>query len=136
MVYVTERERLALAVLGGAALLGMGAWVWQQRHAPIRVEVERPSALDTSSPAGMVPARSPATTTEWEAALQEARQVDLNAATAQELERLPDIGPSLAQRILQYRQAHGPFRRAEELLQVPGIGPKTYEALREHITVR
>jgi competence protein ComEA len=46
-----------------------------------------------------------------------------NTATAPELERLPGIGPSLAQAIVEYRQSHGPFQRPEDLLQVPGIGP-------------
>jgi len=119
MLYATGRERVTLAALGGAALLGLGLLVWQQRQAPLGVE-----------PGADVPAL------QWEAALRQARQVDLNAATAEDLQRLPDIGPSLAQRIIDYRRAHGAFRRAEELLQVPGIGPKTYEAVQDHITVR
>jgi competence protein ComEA len=68
--------------------------------------------------------------------IQEAKQVDVNHATAQELERLPEIGPSLAQRIVEYRSAYGPFRTSEELQRVPGIGPKTYEALKDYVTVR
>lgn len=119
MIYTTERERLMLAALGGLALLGLGILVWQQRRMPLRVE----PAVEMSP-------------MQWEAALREARQVDLNAATAEELERLPEIGPSLAQRIIEYRRTLGRFQRAEELLQVPGIGPKTYEALRDHVTVR
>ena len=50
-------------------------------------------------------------------------QLNPNTATAPELERLPGIGPSLAQAIVEYRQSHGPFQRPEDLLQVPGIGP-------------
>ena len=119
MIYATERERLMLAALGGAAVLGLGFLVWQQRHAPIRVE-----------PAVHVPA------VQWKAALREARQVDLNTATVEELERLPEVGPSLAQRIMEYRRTFGAFRRTEDLLQVPGIGPKTYEALQDHVRVR
>lgn len=119
MVYMTTRERLTLAALGAAAVVGLGLLVWQQRQVPIRVE-----------PGMEVPTR------QWEAALREARQVDVNTATAEELQRLPEVGPSLAQRIIEYRRAHGAFRRAEDLLEVPGIGPKTYEALQDHVTVR
>jgi len=49
--------------------------------------------------------------------------LDLNSATAEQLEALPGIGPVTAQKILDYRQAHGPFHSLAELEGVPGIGP-------------
>jgi competence protein ComEA len=49
--------------------------------------------------------------------------LDLNTATAEQLEALPGIGPVTAQKILDYRQAHGAFRSVAELEGVPGIGP-------------
>ncbi|MBI4342776.1 MAG: helix-hairpin-helix domain-containing protein [Candidatus Omnitrophica bacterium] len=70
----------------------------------------------------------------WDRALHEARQVDLNAADAATLERLPGIGPSLARRIVAHREARGGFRHPDELLDVPGIGPNTYEALSTYVT--
>ena len=60
-------------------------------------------------------------------------RVHLNSASAPELERLPGIGPALAQKIIQYREQHGPYQRLEDLLQVEGIGPAKLEGLREHI---
>lgn len=48
----------------------------------------------------------------------------INRASASELEALPGIGPTLAQRIAQYRDKHGPFKSKADLLNVPGIGPK------------
>jgi competence protein ComEA len=61
--------------------------------------------------------------------------VNINTADALELESLPEIGPSLAQSIIEYRSAHGPFLRIEDITEVPGIGPVTLERLRDLITV-
>jgi competence protein ComEA len=56
--------------------------------------------------------------------------IDINRATAAELERLPGIGPSKAKAIVEYREKHGPFRSVRELTNVKGIGDKTFEALK------
>ncbi len=61
--------------------------------------------------------------------------VDLNAATAADLDALPGIGPVLAQRIVEHRERSGPFRAVEQLDDVPGIGPATYAELAELVTV-
>jgi competence protein ComEA len=53
-------------------------------------------------------------------------QIDLNTATAEQLERLPSVGPSMAERILAYRQQAGSFGKIEDLMQVTGIGPKKF----------
>jgi competence ComEA-like helix-hairpin-helix protein len=50
--------------------------------------------------------------------------VDLNRDTETELQYLPGIGPERARAIVQYRDYHGPFRNVDELIRVPGIGPK------------
>ncbi|MBC7328507.1 ComEA family DNA-binding protein [bacterium] len=63
-------------------------------------------------------------------------KVDLNTATVDELSSLPGIGPSLAKRIIQYRQFQGRFNSVEELLNVPGIGEKKLERIRDYIEVR
>src|SRR3989304_372268 len=60
--------------------------------------------------------------------------VNINPATAPELELLPGIGPSLAQGIVAYREAHGLFREIEDLLDVPGIGPAKLEQIRGLVT--
>jgi competence protein ComEA len=61
-------------------------------------------------------------------------KVNVNTADRAALEGLPGIGPELAQRILDYRQSHGPFAQIEDLLEVPGIGPGILEKIREEIT--
>ena len=62
-------------------------------------------------------------------------RLDLNTATADELEGLPGIGPKTAQRILEDRRMRGPFRRPSDLTRVKGIGPKTLARLTPLITV-
>jgi competence protein ComEA len=49
--------------------------------------------------------------------------LDLNSATAEQLDALPGIGPVTAQKIVDYRQAHGPFTSIDDLASIPGIGP-------------
>jgi competence protein ComEA len=61
--------------------------------------------------------------------------VNLNTATLDQLETLPGIGPALGQRILDYRQLHGPFASVDELVNVSGIGEKRLEDLRPLVTV-
>ena len=61
--------------------------------------------------------------------------LDLNAATAEQLDALPGIGPSLAQAIVEWRQEHGRFRDVNQLLQVRGIGQAKFDALRKRVRV-
>lgn len=118
MTWVSRGERRALIVFGALTLVALGVRLWQHRHPPITVE------------AGPTPPYA-----QWDALVSRARQLDLNEASAEQLERLPQIGPSTAAKIVEYRNAHGPFTSAEQLEAVPGIGPKTVESLRELLTV-
>jgi competence protein ComEA len=61
--------------------------------------------------------------------------VNLNTATLVELQGLPGIGAKTAERILQYREKHGPFKKIEELMNVQGIGEKSFLKLRSQLTV-
>ena len=67
--------------------------------------------------------------------MPEAVPLDLNAATAEELTALPGIGEALAERIVAYREEHGPFSSVEEIMEVSGIGQAKYAALEGRITV-
>jgi competence protein ComEA len=61
--------------------------------------------------------------------------VDLNAATREQLEGLPGVGPVLAQHILDWREQHGGFRSVDELNDVPGIGDRTFASLKPLVAV-
>jgi competence protein ComEA len=61
--------------------------------------------------------------------------LDLNRATARQLDDLPGVGPVLAERILEHRRRFGPFRAIEDLRAVRGIGPRAFERLRARVCV-
>jgi competence protein ComEA len=61
--------------------------------------------------------------------------IDINTASQAELESLPGIGPTTAQKIIEYRDENGPFVSIEDIINVSGIGPGTYERIKDLITV-
>ena len=63
------------------------------------------------------------------------KRVDLNQADLTELQTLPGIGPTTAQRIVEYREENGRFERVEEIMNVRGIGEKKFERFKDLITV-
>ncbi len=63
-------------------------------------------------------------------------KININKATAQQMEWLPEIGPALAQAIVKYREAHGPFASVEDLDRVSGIGPGILSGIRDLVKVQ
>ncbi len=61
--------------------------------------------------------------------------VNLNQASAEELIALKGIGPKMAERIIAYRQEHGPFKAVDQLVQVKGIGNAKFQKLKDQVTV-
>lgn len=76
---------------------------------------------------GEVPVAAPGTTASG--------LVNLNTADAAMLDTLPRVGPTMAARIIEWRESNGPFTAVEDLLGVTGIGDKTFEGLRDLVTV-
>ncbi len=94
-----------------AAPLADGSRVW----VPSEVEPEDPLSEPVGGPVG--------------------RPLDVNQATASELEALPGVGPALAAAIVEHRQRSGPFASVDDLLAVPGIGPAKLAGFRDLVTV-
>lgn len=115
-------KHAAAALLGIAATVGIGWSVVAGRDRPI-VLTPGPEAVPRAHGGA-----DPDPTTRPPAPL--ARRVNINIATTAELEMLPGIGPALARRIIEDRDAHGPFQTLDALDRVKGIGPRTIDRLR------
>ncbi|WP_079509818.1 helix-hairpin-helix domain-containing protein [Mesobacillus jeotgali] len=63
-------------------------------------------------------------------------KVNLNSAQTDELQTLPGVGPAKAEAIIEYRETNGPFKVIEDLKEISGIGEKTFEKLRDQISVK
>lgn len=145
---LTEGSRIAAALerAGGLADQADGDWVSKNLNQAAKLSdgdkiyiamvgeteaprtptpVAAPSNQTTPSPAGMVSGSTVS-----------CDKVNINSASAGTLDDcLPGIGPAYAQRIIEYRQAHGGFKTIEEIQEVRGIGPKTFEKLKGQITL-
>lgn len=95
-------------------------------------QIHVPSLAPTASADDSVPTSVDVQT----ATPNQPRLVNLNTATLEELEALPEIGPATAQAILDHRQEHGDFATIEAIMDVTGIGQATFDAIRALITVQ
>jgi len=119
----TPHETKALLFLLLALLVGSGITLYKKTHpqfAPeLMVERKKTDPLpQTESPSG-----------------EAQEKIDLNKATSFELQLLPGVGPQLSRRIIEYREANGKFHQIEELMQISGIGLKTFKQIKDYITV-
>jgi competence protein ComEA len=94
------------------------------------VMVVTTSAASLAAPAQQAAAPKPAPTNTVVAA-----PINLNTATSAELEKLPGVGPAMALRIVEYRQKNNGFKKLEDLMQVKGIGEKTFLKLKPLVTI-
>ena len=132
-----------LLCCAGFLLFGLGLYfgrttggtvLYQRPAAASSVAAEAPEAPEApeTPEAPEEPAAPEETETEPEGM---ASRVNLNTADAAALECLPGIGPALAQRIIDYRTANGPFQTTAEIQDVRGIGAGIYEKIKDSITV-
>jgi len=111
-------------VAAGRALLQrrQTEWLAALRQAGVSVDAADTSPIDiTSSPVSDTP--------------QDNGLININTATAVQLDALPGIGPTYAQRIVAYREKNGPYKSADDLLNVSGIGPATLAKFKDKVTV-
>lgn len=111
---IVRGEWILLGMTGLFLCLLLGLHVYD-RAAPAQVETERTALTEDIRP--------------------ELERINLNAATAEDLMELPGIGEELAARIVEYREANGPFRTVEQLTEVSGIGQGKLAALEGMATV-
>jgi comEA protein len=132
----TPQERLALGVV--ALLVSAGVGARMLHRAPAAAELAGPG---TEAEAGALHALRGETEHRANDAASRARplaageRMDPNAATEEELDRLPRVGPGQARKIVAWRQAHGPFRTLADLDSVPGVGAALLAAVAPYLTL-
>lgn len=131
MAGISRYEAAALGLTAAFVLFTSG-WFFASRTAadPYTVTVSQSQAEPASSAGQSRDGES-----SRPESLLEGERIPVNTADAYELDRLPGIGPTKAQAIVDYRTEHGPFQRAEQLLEVSGIGQATLEGLLDYITL-
>lgn len=121
---------ILLALLAAFLLLTSGYFLGRRTGNGVRITAEQPlpvvssEAISRQLPAGN------------RAATQSEELLNINTATAEQLEQLPQIGEVIAARIVAYRELHGAFGSITELMNVEGIGEGRMNAIMDYITVR
>ncbi|MBI5806373.1 ComEA family DNA-binding protein [candidate division TA06 bacterium] len=139
----TPDEKKAVIFLIAAFVTGTAILVYKKSHPGFApglksIIANLPAPVDSGSAQGL---SSGSATGDVETSYRQSRKyfpaqkVNINQASQQALEKLPNVGPAMAQRIIDYRAAKGGFKKADELGNVKGIGPKRLSQLMEHVTV-
>jgi competence protein ComEA len=125
---VKDAVQAAGGVTGDADLVGINLAQelqdQQQVYVPHAGEVEPPPPVRGGEPESLPGSRAMDI------------KIDINTATAEQLDSLPGIGPAFAQRIIEYRETNGPFKSIEDITLVSGIGDATFAKIRDLITVQ
>ncbi|MDF2838323.1 MAG: Late competence protein ComEA, receptor [Evtepia sp.] len=127
MIKFWSLERWVLLLTLVFLLSTVGWFFYQnQQHELTRISVAHIEKENTTSAIK---------TSEEAPGILEGEQININKAPIEDLIRLPGIGSVRAEHIVAYREANGPFQTIEDIMQVSGIGEKTFEKLSEYITV-
>lgn len=121
----TPQETKALLFLLAALLVGSGITLYKRSHPQFAPELIIEEKRTGPEPQGQSALPDEPVET----------KLDINQATTAQLQLLPHIGPALSKRIVEYRETNGRFERIEDLMQVQGVGPKTFQKIREYIAV-
>lgn len=145
---ITTSEATALLFVAAVLLVGFAAQHFQAQdssvgadhYAALHEELaarSAPLAADTTDADSTDSTRVATTEPAPRSRSAKAGPVRMNLNTASErlLQRLPRIGPKMAERIVAYREAHGPFARPSHVVRVRGIGPKTFEQMEPYLFV-
>jgi competence protein ComEA len=134
----SPNEKLALQTIALILAAGVGVWYGSQRRVPEWVVDERPGTAEgRQRTAQLVEQADQANVRSRRRALPLApgERIDLNTADADELQRLPRVGPSLAARIVEHRAANGPFRSLAEVDAIPGVGETVLAGIAPHVNL-
>ena len=123
-IKISTLEKLLLGITAAFLLLA-GGYFWGTRSTAVPYRVDQQLLVEPVETAQAEPAGKP----------EPEGLIDINTATAEELQTLPGIGEKRAADIIADREANGPFRIVEELTRVSGIGEGTLEGLIDYITV-
>lgn len=118
-----------------AEVLADGAKVWIPTEAEVKAAAEAPGAPPVTTKGTVQPVRSTSGGAGAASATKAGGKVNINTATAKQLESVNGIGPVTAAKIIAYREAHGPFKSLSDLTKVSGIGAKTLEKIRDGLTI-
>ncbi|MDD5530488.1 MAG: helix-hairpin-helix domain-containing protein [bacterium] len=100
------------------------------------VNESKPKAVSPTKPKAVTPTESkPLNLPEQKQTYDEAKKININTASIEELISLPGVGPVYAQRIVDYREKKGKFKSIEEIINIYGIGQKRFDKLKDKITV-
>jgi len=100
-----------------------------------RLRPSRTTLPPITAPGAAPPLTPSVSTTVVQSPNSTSNKVNINTATAEQLDTLPGVGPSTAKSIITYRTQKGPFKKTSDLLNVPGIGPAKYDAMRGQVSV-